>query len=727
MKVIIKTVIILLSLFISLNAKDVIKVESIDSMFIKNKNGKVTAKILFDKNFKGTYEIKGVYKPTKLLSGKNKIDILWTEIQKGKATIRIKKPLNSILVTSTNIEANSIFKAQGDIKSLNNDLNTVSKMPNSNKSNSNKKDKVDSSNSKNKDDDSKNKRDEYQSDYSPTNGVAGTLATSSGTRQPSSSPYRKDDKPRTANPPASKKEKTVGCDNIIDGNTIQFRTLVGDTCINKGDAVPIEITTKKCNPIIDYKTKEVFVSSRKVAFKDGGEFLVKDCTVDYKTPVKLQSKTVGCDIVFRKDLLKQVQQEQLFYIFNTKDILIGSCVDSDITFDVSTFIEINKECSPLINYKTKKVQFGYRTVANVEGSIKEIKPCAYEKNTNELISTYEDCQIRDDFTNKISVQQEKFYYMFENKKVFAGECKDSSVDFRHYITDDTCTPKQIGDDKVVFEKRVAYRDVNNIVKYITKCQPSTDGALELYEEFCGYEHDFNNHQSYPKSRKWFKDPDTDNKKYLTQCLKQPFNFPHKQELIRWENDDIKLTGTKHVKLFFTDNQFENTDVYISDDGSDDVALAPQPYVKSVQNLEFVEQLGYKRLDKVNDDYIFYGDDSKVIDFGGGLYPTYNDDVINITTTLFIGTFFEDLRVTYSSCSGGDVISSTKIYKKNLGIGCDDEYPLKECYFTKSYTHKDCRKWNYYEKIDKYNLITDFLRPDSSIFHQSTKEILRVNR
>jgi len=735
MKTAIKMVIILLSLFVSLNATNIVKVESQEQIFIKQKSGAIKAKILFDKNFKDSYEIEGVYKHSKLLNGKNKVEILWTKILKDKSSINIKKPLESTLVTTKDIESNSVFKAQGDLKSLNSDLNTVSKLAAANPL-STKNTTKESDNSK--DADKKKEKNNYQGNYTPTPVSSGTLGTTSGSSSQGQSytptPLVDSNYPTSEDTNELQEIKTevTDCKNIINENTIQFRKLIGNTCIDNGDAVPIEITTNQCNPIIDYKTKEVFVSSRKVAFKDGGEFLVEDCKVDYDNPVALQSKTTGCDIVFRKDLLKQVQQEQLYFVFNTKDVLIGSCVDSDTTFDVSTYIETNKECQPLINYETKKVQFGYREVANVNGNIEEIRPCLYEENTNELLSTYQDCEIRDDFTNKLSVQQEKFYYMFENKKVFAGECRDSDVVFAHYVTDDTCTPKLIGDDKVVFEKRVAYKDVNNIVNYLTACQPSTDGALPLTEEFCGYEHDFNNHQSYPKSRKWFSDPDTGNKKYLTECLKQPFNFPHKQELIRWENDDIALTGTKHVKLYFTDDKFENTDVYISSDGSDDVALTPQPYVKSMQNLEFVEQLGYQRLKKIGNDFVFYADASKVIDLGGGLYPVYYNQTVNITTKSVnyindmddMGFWYKkpiSLSLTYGNCIAGDIITSNKkhseTYKANNGT----------YYFSKSYTHKDCRKWNYYEKIDKYNLVTDFLRPDGSVYHESTKEVLRVNR
>lgn len=734
MKTIIKMVIVLLSLFVSLNAKDIVKVELQEQISVKEKKGEVKAKILFDKNFKGSYEIEGIYKYTKLISGKNKVKILWTKVQKDKSTINIKKPLSSTLITSENIELKSIFDAKGDLKSLNNDLNTVSKLAAADEiSTSNVNDKKSNIDSKDADKTDKDKQNKYQNDYSPTAtpGTLGTTSSSNGQGQNYTPTPLVDNTPVEDNTPLEDttstenttelSEAAVECNNIIDGNTIQFRTLLGNTCVNSGDAVPIEISTDQCNPSIDYKTKEVFVSSRKVAFKDGGEFLVEDCKVDYDKPVKLQSKTTGCDIVFRKDLLKQVQQEQLYFVFNTKDILIGSCVDSNTTFDVSTYTETNGVCLPLIDYETKKVQFGYRTVANIDGTLEEIEPCAYEETKNDLVSTYEDCTIRDDFTNKKSVQQEKFYYMFENKKVYAGDCQDSNIEFTHYVTDDTCTPQLIGSDKVVFEKRVAYRDINNIVEYLTKCQPSTDGALPLTEEFCGYQHDFDNHQSYPKSKKWFSDPDTGNKIYLTECLKQPFNFPHKQELIRWQNNDIALTGTQHVKLYFTDNLFENIDVYISDNGSDDVALQAQPYVKSVENLNFVQQLGYQRLNKVGNNYIFYGNSSKVIDLGGGLYPNYHNEVINITR-LVKGTRpynFRNENISYGECIGGDILSSIKSY---VDVSSDGWGSYK---VTRTYTHKDCRKWNYYEEIGKYNLVTDFLRPDGSIFHQSTKEVFRV--
>jgi hypothetical protein len=732
-----------------------IKVQLLKDISLKEKSGETKALILFEDKAKENFILTGEFKNKQMLSGKTSIEVLWEKVKKGKATVDLSKKFSSKLLTKEDIKSQNEFKASGDLKSLEENMNSLLL-----KSDSKIEDKEDKkllakiNNEDSLDDDKKTTSSGTTGDIFGKNSTATNSSipaqNTSSTNIPSSG-FTDTEKGDVAsvNPISDEsledkstnsatEEEITECPKIVSGDSVQFRHVVNNKCENNGSPVPILEVSEGCTPKIDFNKKTVQMSTQKVASLDGETSTIENCSLKNET-IALKSTFNGCESIFRKDKVAKVQQEQYYYTYNNEDVKVGSCVDSMTMFPVSTFVETNKMCAPLIDFDGRKVQFAYRTVANVDESQVELEPCRYDTEQHELYTTYDGAEIVNDFINGKSVQYERFYYIFENKNIYVGEARPSSLEWAHYLTSQTCEPQRV-DDAVIYNQRVAYKDNKGIINYITECKPYSNNQLKISKEFGGYEHDFVNHQSYPRTREYFLHPDTNAKVYLNDFTKEAINFPHKTEHVRWENDDEKLYSTEYVKSYFVDTVYAKGNIYT--DGSiegNPTALAPVPYVKALESAEFVRSLGIQRLNKVGDKYTYYSDTTKVIDHGNGLFPVDKSATVNITNLsklisvvgwsgyLKCGSDSGSHSVNYNSCANGDTVNSTKSYQyiQNIDTNSGDGYSCGTSQKTMSYTHKDCVKWKYYEEIGEYNFITSYLRPDTTTFKQNTKTLLRV--
>ncbi|RXJ82171.1 hypothetical protein [Arcobacter sp. F2176] len=714
------------------NKTGVIYVKNNDKIDITKKTEKVEAKLDFlDKKKYDGYSLLGEYNTTKTIDGKVKVSITWQKVKKDKTEVILNDPFSSALKTTTPIEKDSKFRAMGNLEQLNLNLNEV-------KEKAEKLDKTNISLKENPGVLNGNKSSlDGNKKSAALNGDLETLTMESN-------PNRYQDTNTDAGSNSSYdngnnngfEEPTVtidtekSCQNVISNGTVQFKQLVNEICMSIGSPVPIYTTTKGCTPKVDYKTKEVFVATKKVADKEGVETTVESCTIDYDNPQTLKSTYTGCGLVFRKDLKAQVQQEQLFFTFDREDVKVGACTDSALSYPVDTYKEWNKECSPLIDYDNNKVQFAFREVAQVNGTVAEVTPCKFDTTTHELDTTYDGCDVYDDFTNKVSIQKEKYFYMFENKKQYVGECQDSSVKFEHYLTPDTCEFQRLDDNHIVYNKRVAYKDVNGIVHYLTQCKPSEDGSIELTTLQCGYEHDFANNQSYPMSKQVFTDPQTNEEIEVSSCSKDPLNFPHQTEHCSWENDDENKFSNEWKKTFFVDTRTNETK-FLDITGANEqgcVKGSPIPYVQSSENIKFIKDLGFKRLVKNNDEtYSIFNEPNKIIDHSNGIFPiSKNTTKFNITSWTcnfkrgdsIIGDA-NGFNMSYSQCIGGDITQN--VYTKSCGASGAGKW------YTGPFTEKYCTPYQYWEKIGEYQIITKFLRADGTYLDIPTKSIYRIIR
>lgn len=742
---------LLLCMVNSLYAEN-IKIQLLKDINLKEKSGETKSMILFEDKKKENFILTGEFKNKEMLSGKTSVEINWNKVKKGQAVTELSKPFTSKLLSKEDIKSQNEFKASGDIKSLEENMNNLLLKDESKIEDKEDKKLIVNNNGeeeKNTDENKGSKGGDIlngkNSNFSNATTPATTTSTTSGIDTTSGSVETPTTNTTTADTATKTTEEEIisDCPKIVSGDSVQFRHVVNNKCENNGSPVPILEVVDGCTPKIDYDKKTVQMSTQKVAYLDGERFTIENCSLKNNT-IALKSTFNGCESIFRKDKIAKVQQEQYYYTYNNEDVKVGSCVDSMTMFPVSTFIEFNKMCAPLIDFDGRKVQFAYRTVANVDENLIELEPCRYDTEKHELYSTYNGAEIVNDFINNKSIQYEKFYYIFENKNVFVGESRPSSLSWEHFLTAQTCEPQRV-DDAVIYNQRVAYKDNKGIINYITECKPYSNSQLKISKEFGGYEHDFVNHQSYPRTREYFLHPDTNAKIYLNDFTKEAINFPHKTEHVRWENDDEKLYSTEYVKSYFVDTVYAKGNIYT--DGSTEgnpTALAPVPYVKALESAEFVRSLGMQRLNKVGDKYTYYSDTTKVIDNGNGLFPvdkstnsiniTHLTKEVSITTSGSAGTFTNGAfnpneSILYDSCQAGDIVSTTLTYSSfKAGAFYGNLFSTPMYYavpYQKNYTQKDCVKWKYYEEIGEYNFITSYLRPDTTTFKQNTKTLLRV--
>ena len=732
------------------NKTELIQVSTNDDITLKKRDGKVTAQIIFNekddsnKNKKElsekVFKLSGTYTNIRLINGSSKININWDKVSLNKSEKTLREPFKTTLKTKEDIPKDSKFSARGDLAALNIIMNKAAAEDKENAS------KASLNGSKDKDAEQKSNNDNNDSnDSNKPSSDSGLLAMSKNSSPVSSGassslPGSLDSDSGLSDLDLTSPDTTQeSCENLINGNNVQFREMIGGECTNVGTEVPIRVTVEGCTPRVNNEKKLVYISSKKVADKEGRETTIVDCAIDFDNPVPLETTYTGCDTVFRKDKVGLVQQMQRYFIFDKEQVNIGVCIDSDIVHKVDTFKEYNQQCQPLVDYNNKEIIFMSREVANIDGQLEEITPCKFDETAQTLYETYVGCDVKDDFTNKQSIQQKRYYYMFENSQVNLGECLDSNIIFSHYQTSDTCTYETINGTHVVYNKRTAYKDINNIVKYITPCQPSTDGSIALIEQDEGYEHDFVNNQSYPLSSFHFFDPDTNEKITVQGATKKAINYPHKRESCGYTMDDAGLFGTEKVKIYFTDTE-KSSDIYLSqgdlESGTMDengcVAENPVPYAKTLERVEFVQSLGFKQLEKIDEKYFIVGSGEE-IDHGNGIWPSLKGGSTNISKTSSYlcnginGSFSWSMPSGgYNTCTGGSVSSSNKNYPGYVnGYGDENGDPcIEKTYSKKTYY---CNYYDYWEEIGEYNLVVEYLRPDGTTYEQSNKKVYRIKK
>lgn len=206
----------------------------------------------------------------------------------------------------------------------------------------------------------------------------------------------------------------------------------------------------------------------------------------------------------------------------------GACERKGATANIKK--EFGGDCSLIVNLEQMKAFKRYTSYANLNGVRIDCENCTIDETAfYRLLTTQEGCDIRHDFDDGVSYQQEKIYYNTDTGlQVDVCDCRDSQKKYTHFLTDTTC--KRIVDFEngiVIENKRVAFILDDGSTVYATKCRAQS-GQIPIKEEFCDpkYEHDFETHQSYYRTRDFYMKNGQD-KKYLNECSRSGSKaFPH---------------------------------------------------------------------------------------------------------------------------------------------------------------------------------------------------------
>lgn len=274
------------------------------------------------------------------------------------------------------------------------------------------------------------------------------------------------------------------------------------------------------------------------------------------------------------------KQEKTITSAGGKQISETACVDTGLTAPI---MRSRLDCGVLPNTVENKVYLEFRKVATLEGVDMAIKDCSADISASLPIErTFIDCGVRNDFIANVAIQQEQLFYVEGESKNFlnSGDCGDSTLEYTHYLTDQTCDVTVDDATNTVFiQQRVAYNNSSGQVEYAGDCAPISTNTVTIETEYCAdkYEHDFLNNVSYERKKSFYTHP-SNGKTYLTECLRSTsVSYPHSFQTSDCgvKNDDVALKTTFKRKRFINTIDDGSIEISACQDFSNPVAYVPQ--------------------------------------------------------------------------------------------------------------------------------------------------------
>ena len=464
----------------------------------------------------------------------------------------------------------------------------------------------------------------------------------------------------------------------FDGVLATYYIQLGTVCTKRTSTSVEKIyNSKSCLNKIDYKNNIIELGYELFAHDpEGGSFMVQRC--EYEEPITMISSTQNC-----KGLPNYIDktvtiQKQYSYTWENKTNNVGQCTPID-----------------------------------------EVVPLKYDINACE--------DERHDFEKNVSVEQAEYFYEYENEKEEIGSCVDiPQYTYTHYLDNNTCK-YQVKDGRVFYMQRIAYDDLNSIQHFATDCQVTNSGGFEVFEEFAGYEYQDSSKQALRKINQYFFIPGTTTKEYITQDIVTDVAYPYIEENCGFTHDDTTLQSTYKSQVYFNDTH-ENKTITIQ--ACQVKQIIPYTLINGGNTVSFNKSLGFQRLAKKADGtYHFYNDATKVIDITTGVVPVLKGGSANITNTSYThywnGGCIDGINVSYGSCVGGDIITSTAYYfKQHLSNVMDNEVCVNDPYST-AYTAKTCKFFDYWEEVGEYTNQATYLRGDGTTFDDNSNLLYRI--
>jgi hypothetical protein len=137
----------------------------------------------------------------------------------------------------------------------------------------------------------------------------------------------------------------------------------------------------------------------------------------------------------------------------------GDCEDHGSTVDVVK--EYDKTCTPVVDVANRKVYHQFREFATLDGKSVDVSLCTADFNKfDPILADTNACGYRHDFIAGQSIQQESLYYNDTTGAILPVRgCGDSTNAFKHFVTQNTCTPTiDIPNKQVFINIRTAFKD-----------------------------------------------------------------------------------------------------------------------------------------------------------------------------------------------------------------------------------------------------------------------------
>lgn len=211
---------------------------------------------------------------------------------------------------------------------------------------------------------------------------------------------------------------------------------------------------------VDIASKKAVKQYKPVYTKGGVQTGEGVCAPNYAEFVPITSKAGKCTYRYDFQNATAVQQEQLFYMNGSTEVLVGDCRDASVTYPL---FESRTGCSVTMDLANKKA-FPTSKLAFDVGSVQmNATECRSVSGTTGIDLVEEACDPmwEHDFINNVSYLVTRLYYTDDKtgEKIYASTCgRSSTVSFPHVQDTTNCT--WIMDD----EKQLAYQQGKSIIK-----------------------------------------------------------------------------------------------------------------------------------------------------------------------------------------------------------------------------------------------------------------------
>lgn len=326
----------------------------------------------------------------------------------------------------------------------------------------------------------------------------------------------------------------------------------------------VNVSTDGCPVRIDMAQLKAIQQSKAITSVNGAVKSETGCS-DTSGGFPLQRSYASCSDEVDMEGRTAAARFKWYYIdAGGATVDVSECgVDNDKLFTIN---EDFSQCTVALDYEeltaTPRSRLVYLNASNTEVQVRGCEP-SDTKPAVALIPTTDVCSIKHDFAAGTSRQQGTYIYELDGAAYQARGCTDNGTTYPHnkVYTDAggsyICQPViNNAAQTVALQSRIQIT-VDGLSQFITDCTPdsSSIAVVSTYDgctEPTSWTHDLSAAVTYRHERYYFED--AGQRKYITGCQASAITYPHKYEIVGYQNHDGQLYS------------YALTTVYIEPDG-----------------------------------------------------------------------------------------------------------------------------------------------------------------
>lgn len=512
------------------------------------------AELLVDLHEQGLSKVKGVLQEHGIeLYGKAKItpvpgsedrlmEILWTDIKKGKETSKLKTPLTSSIAAIT-LKKGKKIDIDGDFSQLGKTVASVNsprevllvkkKAPKAVGKLKKKDISIQPDMHINESDDYlANDKHEYRKEPSPTSSEPRQYSLNVGGRY-------------------NERDKLPVIEKLASGETPSVSKTLTD------EAVRVDITSEGCKPRIDYANDRVTIQNKSITWQGDKKVKETECMDSLENyTIKRDYNCAACQDKIDLDagFAYPVYESYWTNKVGERQVLTSQPeVDKEQQYPI---VAEKGNCEPLVDLEAMevfpKIELVYRNRVNARVVAKECHK-DLESAGASISETTDSCTPTHDFENNWSILQKMGIFALDGRNYTAFDCREVGHPIRHEFDTGVCPMNIDLDDGQVAIMGKRCLEIEGVKHYLSDCEPvGREHRLQLTREGCEgeYTHSLDEGRSYLQKR-WFYYDGVD-KQFVTGCIKSIEHLPHKFATTSFEHDDVSKTSKRVVTVYIED-------------------------------------------------------------------------------------------------------------------------------------------------------------------------------